>query len=97
MWVLFFLKMKLPFRIQKMTSRDTKLYKINLGNKGTYWGDGNVCLDRGMVTQVYAFVKNDQGVYLNQYVLYENYSEIHKKENQLGPNPLGSSYYFKSV
>lgn len=48
MWVLFFLKMKMPFRIQKMTSRDTKLYKINLGNKGTYWGDGNVGLDRGM-------------------------------------------------
>lgn len=38
----------MPFRIQKMTGRDMKLYKINLGNKGTCWGNGNVYLDRCM-------------------------------------------------
>lgn len=38
----------MAFRIQKITSRNTKLYVINLKNKRTYWGDGNVYLDRSM-------------------------------------------------
>lgn len=83
----FLFKIKMAFRIFKKSRRDKKLCIINLENKGTYRGDGNVIyLNRSRGdTGIYIcgnWSKNThESVYFTQWKVLLN----NKKEEQLGP------------